>query len=278
MVYKHFDYNDDAAAFVECQGTNNCTLDFCMRIDANSSGTYLQALAVHEMGHALRLGHVADVNNALKNESRDGTIGAIMGCGPGNSGLEIGLRQDDYAQLWGRKFGYFTANGSFEDGLAFWKQQGSATVLLASGAWGPKWVRIQPWSAGGEAFLYSETRVTNIGDFTARMFYKKESQSNHTGQMKLVVRSRGIDYSSGSSCSFPNGWDLTNPSHYSTGFVTRVSKSVSPGTTWQPTYTSEFTHTVDGVDLRVYGYSYVMYSSTGDPMPVGIDFLLAYDS
>jgi len=255
----------------------------------SKSQGFNQGLSGHEWGHAWGLGHSGVY------DSHDGGVPTMATCiSESQKAQRINLSQDDVAAAaWlteSSGWAAITANNSFETGTHFWKRYRISLGTLSGGVDGsPRRGRLGAEPASGNAYIRSNTRVTNLGTvggngrvrgdrFSARINVK-DIGSGHTGHVTLVVRVRAIVYNdiTNNGCNFYG--DNKNSIKSIGGWVYK-SVNCSPRTTWR--YCTTSTGTVptiagepnndnpDAADAEVFVYNRTRYPS-GTNSSVDID-------
>jgi hypothetical protein len=117
------------------------------------------------------------------------------------------IESDDYAALVSGHFPEIQADASFERGITHWSEIGGTWETPASGAAvGTRYPQLDSGTT-----IAPKVLVTDPESYNVALFVKKGT-STATGDIRVRVRARELDYSSDPHCTdTPNDWNYVSP-------------------------------------------------------------------
>ena len=245
-------------------------------MNGNHTKSDFKGVTVHEVGHALGLGHSGRYDGFDSDES------TMSGCWISKSSVMKSYEQDDTGSFAAT---YHDAdlhsNASFEDTGGWtrdiWGVGGGATLVNRTASSSPRGTHHGEIQNGG--YIFQTMQVTDPGNMRAGMYAKKEL-SVATGSVILFLQAREVEYDTVTSGSclgkWINDWNLDrNPDRHPNGtsFITYKSRFISPTTSWPGSAWETNSWTTvndwDGVDVRVRVENNIEFD--GGPMDVDVD-------
>ncbi len=236
-----------------------------LTLDADLTNTQFKDIGAHEMGHHLEMYRRGRYDHC-------GGLESYMGiC---RTTVNKALSQDDYGHVehhWGPLYPYsIHANVGFEHGTTWWWKSNVSDFYTSGSSprHGSNALRWRPTADNG--YVYQTMNFVNSGgeEIDARMSYRKISSSTTTGDMKMEILRRRVDYGLASSgdCEYnqfqAGANDDQNVRDVVYNFVRKRRETVTPTTTWQGrTEGTNYTMPVwEGADIRFRVKSTVKYT------------------
>lgn len=262
--------NSNSLASAECVWPQ-ATISFNSVLEDDWSTSDWEHISRHEMGHLMGLEHTGD------DDSFGGQTETMATCA---SHTSTSLSQDDVGNITHKKGDLspetINANAGFEEGTTWWGKSSVQDFSHATGGAqdGSGYLTFRPSAAYGYVYQTMNYAASGGKKIDARVNHKKIVNWATTGNMKMEILVRSVEYKDGTCGSgWPTGKDQNHRDDVGSWTTVRTD-TFTPSASWSWTTVGAL-YTIpsswDAADIRIRVRSNLKYVQYGNYSTVAID-------